>query len=181
MELLEIGKYYHIFNRGINSENIFKNEENRHYFLRLYNKHLSLSVTSFAYCLLNNHFHIAIRVDKESKVVTQSFSNFFNAYAKAINKSQNRTGSLFEKNFRRISIDSEKYLKDLILYIHFNPQTHFGIDYRKYSFSSYQSILLGKHTIINCEEVIAVFDSFQNFKKTHEQQNLVLEEKFKLE
>jgi len=99
MEILEEGRYYHIFNRGINSENIFKKEENRLYFLRLYQKHLSAAVSTFAYCLLNNHFHFVIRIEKNNKQATQSFSNFFNAYAKAFNKAHNRTGSLFEKNF----------------------------------------------------------------------------------
>ncbi len=70
MEFLEEGNYYHLFNRGINSENIFKNEENRLYFLRLYNKHLTNAVTTLAYCLLNNHFHLVIRVNQESKIVT---------------------------------------------------------------------------------------------------------------
>ena len=181
MEILEEGKYYHIFNRGINSENIFKNDENRLYFLRLYKKHLEDSVSTFAYCLMSKHFHLVIRVHQENKKITQSFSNFFNAYAKSINKTHNRTGSLFEKNFKRISIGSEIYLKNLILYVHFNPQVHFGINYRNYEFSSYQPILKGDNTIIDINAIMNIYDSPENFKFLHENQELILEEKFKLE
>ena len=141
MELLEKDRYYHIYNRDNNSENIFKSEENRRYFLRLYEKHPFPSVTTFAYCQLNNHFHFAIRVEKENKEITQPVSNFFNAYAKAFNKAHNRTGSLFKKNYRRIRSDNEAYIKNLILYIHFNPEKHFGLDFKTYPFSSYSSIL----------------------------------------
>ncbi len=181
MEILEQGNYYHIFNRGNNSENIFRNEGNRLYFLKLYNKYLSNIVTTFAYCLLNNHFHFVIRVDRENREVTQAFSNFFNAYAKAFNKANHRTGSLFEKNFRRISIDNEPYLKNLILYVHFNPQIHFGIKYSGYQFSSFQPIIKGDNATVNISETIELFEDLENLKRHHENQDLILEEKFKLE
>lgn len=86
MEVLEKDKYYHIFNRGNNRENIFRNDDNREYFLKLYHNHLSNSVTTFAYCLLSNHFHLAIRVEEENKEVTQSFSNFSMLMLKHITK-----------------------------------------------------------------------------------------------
>ena len=181
MELLEQGNYYHIFNRGINSENIFRNEENRLYFLKLYAKHISPAATTLAYCLLSNHFHFVIRVDRENKEATQAFSNFFNAYAKAFNKAHGRTGSLFEKNFRRIKINKENYLKKLILYGHFNPQIHFGVKYSTYRFSSFQKILNADNTIVSINMVMDIFDNLENFKFLHENQDLKLEEKFKLE
>ena len=34
LEILEKGNYYHIFNRGINSANIFLNNENKSFFLK---------------------------------------------------------------------------------------------------------------------------------------------------
>ncbi|MCM4155381.1 hypothetical protein [Gramella sp. AN32] len=181
MEILEKDNYYHIFNRGINSENIIRSDRNKIYFLQLYKKHLSDFVTT-AYCLLNNHFHFAIRIDQKNKEVTQAFSNFFKAYAKAFNKAHSRTGSLFEKNFRRIKIDKEKYLKNLVLYIHFNPQIHFGINYYDYKFSSFQPILQENNEIVNLKEVLNVFDDLENFKNIHHHHHIIrLEENFRLE
>ncbi|WP_291144870.1 hypothetical protein [Flavobacterium sp. UBA7680] len=48
IENLESGKYYHIYNRGINSENIFKENRNHEYFLMLYAKHIDPIAETFA-------------------------------------------------------------------------------------------------------------------------------------
>jgi hypothetical protein len=53
---LRYDTYYHIYNRGVNRENIFFEERNYEYFLNLYWKHIEPVVDTFAYCLLRNHF-----------------------------------------------------------------------------------------------------------------------------
>jgi hypothetical protein len=59
---------------------------------------------------------------------SQAFSNFFNAYAKAINLANGRTGPLFERPFKRIPVTDGKYFTRLLIYIHQNPQRHGLID-----------------------------------------------------
>ena len=115
MEILEKGNYYHIYNRGINGENIFRDENNMSYFLKLVEKHVSPKTNILAYCLLNNHFHFAIENTSETKEIAQAFSNLFNAYTKAYNKQNSRTGALLERPFKRKQIKDENYLKQLIL------------------------------------------------------------------
>lgn len=61
--------YYHIYNRGNNRENIFIQERNYEYFMRLYEKHIHPIADTFAYCLLRNHFHIAVQTKTEEEVV----------------------------------------------------------------------------------------------------------------
>ena len=130
LEILEKDHFYHIYNRGINSENIFISDENKNYFLKLFSKYLTDKVDVYAYCLMDNHFHILIKITDDVKEVTQAFSNLFNAYAKAFNKQNNRTGSLFEKHFKRIKIQDENYLRNIIQYIHLNPKHHLNLDYK---------------------------------------------------
>jgi putative transposase len=111
--------YYHIYNRGTNRENIFIEERNYEYFLKLYEKHIEAIADTFAYCLLRNHFHVLIRIKSEEEIKqtlkvsktfrvsdhpSKKFSDFFNAYAKAINKAYNRTGSLFQHPFGRVPV-----------------------------------------------------------------------------
>jgi len=111
------GMCYHIYNRGNNQENLFLEKRNYPYFLSLYAKHIEPIADTFAYCLMRNHFHISARIKTEEEWIqttqvsktfnasskkkifdpSQSFSNLFNAYAKAINKGYGRTGSLFEE------------------------------------------------------------------------------------
>ena len=172
---------YHIYNRGINGENIFTNEENKMYFLKLLGKYVADSSSLFAYCLMDNHFHLLIRIDSDGEVMTQNLSNLFNAYAKAFNKATVRTGSLFEKHFKRIRVDDENYLRQLIVYIHLNPKHHFDIDFTGFKYSSYNSFLSNKGTKLMRDDVIELFGDIENFKYTHLFRRDILDEKYTLE
>lgn len=174
---LEYDTFYHLYNRGNNSEIIFREESNYLYFLKLLKKYIVPVADVFSYCLLNNHFHLLIKL-KESKNVTvsveQSFSNLFNAYAKAFNKRFDRTGKLFEERFKRKRVEDESYITELIYYIHSNPQNH-GLlnDFKAYPYSSYNTILSGKPTSLKRQEVINWFGGLSFYeeyhKKKHEQ------------
>ena len=114
--LLEAGKYYHIYNRGNNGQDIFFDAKNYTFFLIRDDQYISPFCDTIAWVLLKNHFHILIYVrpfeeinfEKLEYTATEvpkkidvhfQFGHFFNSYANAINKRYNRTGSLFEKNF----------------------------------------------------------------------------------
>ena len=175
---LEQGKYYHIYHRGNNRENIFVEKRNYHYFFKLYTKYIVPIADTYAYCLLKNHFHILVRIKETSEISEDShillsnpsrqFSNFFNSYAKSFNKTYKRTGSLFEGRFGRIRVDSEEYLSHLILYIHFNPQKHgFVKDFRTYPYSSYRVVSLQKVTQIETGKVLDWFGGHDIFNQCH--------------
>jgi len=184
--LLDYGKYYHIYNRGNDGENIFVEARNYPYFLRLYAKYVEPVAETFAYCLLRNHFHMLVRIRtveeqrQTSKVLktfevftpldpTRQFGNLFNSYAKAINKAYGRTGSLFETSFGRIEVTSERYFTTLVHYIHFNPQKHgFVADFRDYAYSSYPSLLSHKPTRLNRDQVLDWFNGRDRFIAFHE-------------
>ncbi len=67
-QTLESGKYYHIYNRGINSCDIFRHDENYEHFLRLYDKYINPIAKTFAWVLMKNHFHFLVRI-KEEKII----------------------------------------------------------------------------------------------------------------
>ena len=173
---LENGKYYHIYNRGINSDILFKENDNYEYFLRLYDTHIDPIAETYAWCLMKNHFHFLVRIkdvdeiDTEKKIQpSQSFSNLFNAYTKAFNKSYNRHGSLFERPFRRKEINHNKYFQNVIAYIHNNPVHHNICDHPlNYPWSSYITCLSDKPTKLKRKEVIEIFEDLENFKYVHE-------------
>ncbi len=176
---LEPGNYYHIYNRGIDSCNIFRENDNYEYFLALYDKYISPIANTFAWVLKKNHFHLLVRIlplnpqgfenleglEKTEKRINQQFSNLFNAYTKAFNKRYDRTGSLFEHTFRRKRIDSKDYLKQVILYIHNNPVHHgFCSHPVEYPWSSYLTCISVKPTRLCREAVMGWFDNQANFK-----------------
>jgi len=180
---LEPGHYYHIYNRGNNRENIFFEERNYRYFMQLYQKHILPVCDTFAYCLMRNHFHLLVRVKEKpfqtsevlktsevsSKIIVQRFSNFFNSYAKAINTTYHRTGSLFQNRFSRIEVDSDRYFAQLIHYIHFNPQKHgFTANFRQYPYSSYPALVSEKPTNLRRAEALEWFQGRDNFIQLHD-------------
>ena len=182
-EPLQYGKYYHIYNRGINGSKLFYEDENYNYFLKLYNIHITPVAETFAYCLMKNHFHFLVRIKEESEITNnppkqphQYFSNLFNAYTKAINKKYNRTSSLFQRAFKRKLIDNELYLKNVILYINTNPLHHkISENYTNYKWSSYSEFISNAETIINKEQVARWFNDVQNFKETHQQKSNIID------
>jgi REP element-mobilizing transposase RayT len=162
---------------------LFREERNYRYFLELYARHVHPIADTFAYCLTRNHFHLAVRIKEPapqtsqvsetcevSKVFkpSQHFSNLFNAYTKAINKAYGRTGSLFEERFGRIAVTSERYLMNLIFYIHFNPQKHgFVSDFRDWQWSSYHTLQATSNTKISRAEVLNWFGDAAQFENFH--------------
>lgn len=69
IEALQPDTVYHIYNRGVNSENLFKEERNYSYFLNKYDRFVSPVADTYAYCLLKNHFHILIRTKGEKEIL----------------------------------------------------------------------------------------------------------------
>lgn len=182
------GNYYHIYNRGNNGIDIFLETENYNHFLRLYAKYIEPIAETYAWCLLKNHFHILVRIKEKTEInenelsynTTQKpkviepyrqFSHLFNAYTQAINKRYKRTGSLFEKNYERKLVTDEKYFQQLIFYIHNNPVHHgFVKNINLYPWSSYESIISEKPTLIKRNEVIELYGDKENFIYYHNQE-----------
>jgi REP element-mobilizing transposase RayT len=178
---LELGKFYHIYNRGNNRENIFIENRNYAYFLRLYTKYIPPVADTYAYSLMRNHFHILVRIKDESETPAHStlstvsfdpsrkFSNLFNAYAKSVNNAYHRTGALFQRPFGRIEITSESYFMRVILYIHLNPQRHgFVKHFELYLHSTYQMLLSDEPTFLRRKEVLDWFGSKESYIQAHQ-------------
>jgi hypothetical protein len=189
-------QFYHIFNRGNNSEKIFFKEKNYNYFLEKYDEYLSSYLNTYAFALIPNHFHFLIKVKTTdsiaasdgispvqktdaiapsdgissdvSKRVSEQFRRFFVSYSQAINKQEGRTGSLFPKNFKRVPVYSPDHLIYLVYYIHANPQRHRIVsDFKIYPYSSYRFFLTSKETKLCRTEVLEWFGSLDQFFAFH--------------
>jgi REP element-mobilizing transposase RayT len=115
------GQYYHVFNRGVNHQDVFHTEENYCFLLKRVKKYApSNQVAIIAYCLMPNHYHFLLRQDGEFPI-SDFVQAVFNSYAKAFNRAFARTGTLFEGPFRAIVVEKYEYLLYLCRYIHRNP------------------------------------------------------------
>jgi putative transposase len=219
---MEQGKYYHVYNRGNNRENIFREKENYWYFLRLHDKYIRPVAQTYAWCLMPNHFHLLVRI-KENIIYKYSnadrsvdavrfeenkwetvplfggnqsapegpecvdmnsatkitnnpkipqahlhFSHMFNAYTKHINKRYCRTGSLFQRPFRKLEICTEDHFRQLVIYLHTNPVNHgFTDDFKDFPWTSYRTMLSIKPTKLERDEVLGWFGDRENFIELH--------------
>ena len=117
-----------------------------------------------------------VKLEKDldfEKFVMQKFSNFFNSYTKSFNKKYNRKGALFIDYLRRTLISDEEYLRNMVLYIHQNP-IHHAICNRleNWKYSSYNSMLSKKPTLLNREDVLDWFGGLDNFIWMHTTKNI---------
>src|SRR5699024_3026621 len=93
---------------------------------------------------------------------------FFISYSQAINRQENRRGSLFNKRFNRILIDSEDYLSALIHYIHYNPIHHnCSKSLLNWKFNSYLAHISNRETNLARSEVLEWYGGKQAFIDFH--------------
>ena len=118
--IFEKGYLYHIFNQGNNKQVIFYNRENYFFFLKKVNKYLLPYVDILAWCLMSNHFHLMVLVNENcisktdlvsKRTLNQSIAILLRSYTRAINKQENRTGSLFREGTKADCINCFKGVK----------------------------------------------------------------------
>jgi len=146
-------EFYHVYNRGIEKRIIYKNHADYDRFtdlLYLSNSAQPVNVRDIkkvhqtvfdyekgdplvaigAYCLMPNHFHILL-----TPLVEDGVSTFMNkmttSYSMYFNNKNERTGRLFEGNFKAQHADSDEYLKYLFSYIHLNPVKLIQADWKE--------------------------------------------------
>lgn len=144
------GEYYHIYNRGVAYQPIFKNKRDYERFIltlsyyRFHNVPLRLSkllqlskelrndmlsslykdnkktVEIITYCLMPNHFHLLVK-QIDNGGISKYLRQSINSYAKFFNTKYKRVGSLFQDMFKAVRIESDEQLIHVSRYIHLNP------------------------------------------------------------
>src|ERR1700744_604037 len=65
----EENEIYHVYNRTNNKEALFLNNGHKEYFLKRYLEIVSPLVETFAWTLLDNHFHLLVRVKSHKAIL----------------------------------------------------------------------------------------------------------------
>lgn len=158
--------YYHIYNRGVAKQEIFRENKDYGVFLRFLKEYLlpldhpdliqlhklsprrnpincSSDVKLLAYCLIPNHFHLLIK-----NIVQKGTERFMRAmgtnYAMYFNKKYERVGPLYQGVYRAVQVETDEQLVYLSKYIHTNPKKIKDARVRplyEYSYSSYPNYL----------------------------------------
>ncbi len=173
-------EYYHIYNRGIAKQDIFREEVDYFYFLSLFKRHLDTDEKYFdkfgreikkyhdevelvAYCLMPNHFHLLFYL-KEAEGIEHIMRSTMTAYVMYFNKKYTRVGPLFQNRFLGSRISNEMYFWHISRYIHLNALDVGDGDYKQYPYSSYQYFIGSRHASwLHPERVIATVDDQRKY------------------
>ena len=111
---------YHIMLRGINQQTIFEDEEDYLKFIETLKEYKAVSgYKVFAYCLMSNHIHILIKVEKED--LDLIMKRIGGSYVYWYNWKYYRKGHLFQDRFKSEVVEDDAYFLTVLRYIHQNP------------------------------------------------------------
>jgi len=114
------GGYYHVILRGNHREVIFRAPEDRTRLSELVAEVIGLhSMRVHAICWMPNHVHLLIEVSDTP--LGPAMMCIASRFARTVQWRRETTGHLFERRYRAILVDSERYLCELLRYIHLNP------------------------------------------------------------
>ncbi len=163
-------QYYHVYNRGVNKDLIFRENSDKDFLLKLFNQRLSkptdINKTRIllnplgkseilSFCLLDNHYHLLFWLNNDTKSITKFMHSIFTSYTMYFNLKYDRVGPLFQSRYKASIINNDPYLIHISRYIHLNPS-----DYENYKYSSYQSYL-GENTY-PWLKISKILDLFKN-------------------
>lgn len=157
---------YHIMCRSVSEILLFRDEEDKEYYLELlvkYKERYKCSI--YAYCLMDTHLHL--HFDPKGADISKFMHSANTAYVRYYNKKYMRHGHVFEERFVSKILDSEAYHLAVSAYIHNNPGDIEGYKDREeqYKYSSY-GIYLGIR--IDTKKIIDKSMIFSLFGKNSE-------------
>ena len=165
-----ISGYNHCIIRGINKGDIFYDEQDRYKFINVLKEHKQKDEVKIGtYTLMQNHVHLITKCDYEKLPIF--FHSVLISYSSYFNKKYERVGHLFENRYKNKPIETEEYLRNVVKYIHFNPEKAGICSVENYKWSSYKEFFKDE-TWIDKDIILPYYgaeieDSLNNFKEQH--------------
>lgn len=161
--------FYHVFNRGINKQEIFLKENDYLFFLdklRYLKKRYDHSL--YAFCLMPNHFHLSIQTRKVS--ISKIMSSLSTSFSMYFNKSYNHFGPVFQNRFKSILIENNSYFQRLSQYIYHNPVKEGLVkDPLDYKYSSIREALGKEPLSFLDEDIVRLIGETEKERKEYEE------------
>lgn len=156
--ILVEGGLYHVYNRLGRGEQYFGQEEEASKFVSLLREVVVRDdLTVYAWCLMSNHYHLAVRtgavpLDRPMKTLQQRVT-------RGINVRHRVFGPMWQGRYRCKVVDDQRYLDQLLIYIHLNPlKAGLADDPAEYRWSGHHELLgAAKNSIVDVDEVLRVF------------------------
>ncbi len=114
------GGFYHVMLRGSGGQEIFFGAADGRRFLEL----LAEGVARFGhrvhgFCLMPDHVHLVLQAG--AAPLGRAMQNLAFRYTRSVNLRKRRAGPLFGGRYKALLVDPERYLPELVRYVHLNP------------------------------------------------------------
>ena len=141
------GALHHIIARGIERRKIFEDDPDRYDFLKNLGLILEQTETGcFAWSLMPNHFHLLLGTG--AVPIATVMRRLLTGHAVRYNRRHQRQGHLFQNRYKSILCQEDRYLLELVRYIHLNPLRAKLVaemdQLDQYPFSGH-GVIIGKH------------------------------------
>lgn len=150
---------YHVSLHANAKQDLFLDKYDAQYFCRLLSEgQHKYGHQLLAFCFLGDHVHLAIKIAKEP--LSKIMHNLTFRYTRHFNHRNQRLGHLFVGRYKATIVQAEKYLPDLIRYIHLSPvRLGFATKPEDYLWSSHRNYL-GKENLawVDKEELLKILD-----------------------
>lgn len=114
------GALYHLTARGNAQQPIFLDETDRHYFLTCLGQEiLQQQWRCYAYCLMDNHYHLLIETPEPN--LSRGMRRLNGRYTQRFNRRHHRVGHVLQGRFKSLLVERETYLLELCRYLVLNP------------------------------------------------------------
>ena len=135
------GAFYHITSRGDRQEEIYQEDGDREAFLSLLGEVCSrFNWIVYAYCLMNNHYHLLIETPNAN--LARGMRQLNGVYTQRFNRRHAQVGHLFQGRYKAILVQKEPYLLELSRYIVLNPlRAGMVKQLRHWQWSSYRDVI----------------------------------------
>src|SRR6185503_5774088 len=152
------GGLYHVITRGNNRRQIFNSPADYEKFLSLLTRQKArLPFFLYAYCLMTNHVHLLI--ERQADSIGRIMHRLLTGYSQYYNRRYRRVGHLLQGRHKAILCQSDRYLAELVRYIHLNPvRAKMVSEPEEYAYSSHRAYLgLEAAGIVDVEPVLRHF------------------------
>jgi putative transposase len=152
------GGLYHVITRGNNRRQIFNSPADYEKFLSLLTvQKTKLPFFLYAYCLMSNHVHLLI--ERQTSAVGRIMHRLLTGYAQYYNRRYRRVGHLLQGRHKAILCQSDRYLSELVRYIHLNPVRARMVNQPEdYEYSSHRTYLgLAPARLVDVDPVLRHF------------------------
>ncbi len=163
------GGIYHVYNRVSRGEHAFRDEAEAERLLkRLSETKRRDGFQVLAWCLMSNHYHLALRMGEVP--LSRTMRSLNHRYAQSFNGRHRLVGPFWQGRYRSKLVEDGAYLQQLILYIHRNPVTAGVVkDPAGYRWSGHGEVLRGRggRGLIDVDETLAAFEPTRRAALAH--------------